>query len=92
MATLRYNATLSVREGRYKYEVTGFVFGFPGSGRYPAAEVPAESFFNGNVKPLQAAGFRYNTTMRTCYKEIADEVLARLQASMRQRIDGESTK
>lgn len=84
LATLRYNATISLREGRYKYEVTGFVFRFPGSGRYPAAEIPAETFFNSNFKPLRAQGFRYETTMRTCFKEIADEVLARLLESMRQ--------
>lgn len=92
MATLRYNATLSLRAGRYKYEVTGFVFQFPGAGRAPTQEVPVESFFNGNAKPLNAAGFRYNMTMRTCYKEIADEVLARLQASMRQPIGKAGTE
>ena len=92
MATLRYNVTLSLRAGRYRYEVTGFVFGFPGSGRYPASEIPVESFFNGNVKPLRAEGFRYSTAMRTCYKELADEVLARLQASMRQPIGKPGTE
>ena len=83
LATLRYNATISLREGRYKYEVTDFVFGHPGEGRYPATEIPVESFYNGNVKPLHATGFRYQMTMRTCFKELADEVLARLQESMR---------
>lgn len=92
MATLRYNATLSLRAGRYKYEVTGFVFGFPGAGRYPASEIPVESFFNDNVKPLHACGFRYNMTMRTCYTEIADEVLARLQEGMRRPISKVGTE
>ena len=89
---LHYTARLWLQQGRYRYEVTDFVFGFPGSGRYPASEIPVESFYNGNFKPLRAEGFRYEMTMRTCFKELADEVLARLQASMRNPISKAGTE
>ncbi|MCI1186928.1 hypothetical protein MON38_05810 [Hymenobacter sp. DH14] len=80
--SLRYNATISVREGRYKYEVKDFVFIEPGPGQ-SSTEIPVESYYNGNVKPIREPAFRDLINMRTCFKEIADEVLARLQQSMR---------
>lgn len=92
MRSLRYNATISVREGRYKYEVTGFVFLEPSLGRNPVSETPVESYYNGNVKPYREPAFRDLLNMRTCFREIADEVLARLQTSLRTPISKTGTE
>ena len=83
LRSLRYNATIYLREGRYKYEVKDFVFIEPSTGQPSFSEIPVESYYNGNVKPIREPAFRDLINMRTCFKEIADEVLARLQESMR---------
>jgi hypothetical protein len=83
-AVLRYTATLSVRAGRYQYEVTDFVFVTPGAGRYPAAEMPAEAYYNGRITALNEAGTRNQLTLRACFTEITGEVLTHLKDSMYQ--------
>lgn len=83
LAELRYTATISVREGRYRYEVKEFVFVEPGAGRYPASTTPVESYYNGNFHPYNEIASRFQVTMRTCFTEIVNEELARLQEGMR---------
>ncbi|UYZ60266.1 hypothetical protein [Hymenobacter latericus] len=82
LSTLRYTATISLREGRYRYKVTDFVLLFPSTGKIPIHEIPAESYFNGNVKPLHASAVRGINTIRTCVQEVSSEVLAHLEADM----------
>ena len=84
LSKLRYTATISVQEGRYRYKVTDFFFLAPGVRQLPPEKIPAETFFNHRFKPNNEDGSRYQETMRTCFPEIAGEVLARLQAAMRQ--------
>ncbi|QJX46229.1 hypothetical protein HMJ29_04450 [Hymenobacter taeanensis] len=84
LGELRYAATISVREGRYRYEVKDFAFVEPGAGRSPASTTPAETYYNGNFKPYTEQASRFQATMRTCFTEIVQEELARLQESMSQ--------
>lgn len=84
MSKLSYTATISLREGRYQYELTDFFFVSPGVRQLPPVKTPVESFYNRNFKAYNDVGSRYQVNMRTCSTEIADEVLAHLQAGMRQ--------
>ncbi|MFC7669587.1 hypothetical protein ACFQT0_21125 [Hymenobacter humi] len=86
MSALRYTVTISVRKGRYQYEVKDFFFVNPGSDRSPVSETPAETYFNGNFIPYNETAARFNGTMRTCFKEVTTEVLAHLQEGMRKAL------
>lgn len=83
LCQLRYTATISVRAGRYKYELKDFVFVEPGAGRYPASTTPAETYYNGSFHPYNDIASRFQVTMRTCFTETVNEELARLQEGMR---------
>jgi hypothetical protein len=84
MGALRYTATISVRAGRYQYEMKDFVFLEPGAGQSAATSTPAETYYNGNYQPYNAIASRFQNTMRTCFTELVNEELARLQARMSQ--------
>ena len=83
LCELRYTATISVRAGRYKYELKDFVLVEPGAGRYPASAIPAESYYNGSFHPYNAIASRFQVTMRACFTGTVNEELARLQEGMR---------
>ena len=86
LCELRYTAKISVRAGRYKYELKDFVFVEPGAGRYPASTTPAESYYNGSFHPYNDIASRFQVTMRMCFTETVNEELARLQEGMRNPI------
>ena len=81
---LHFTARLAARAGRYRYELTDFVFVYPANPRGNVTRISAESFYNGAVTPVQASGARYNQTMRTCFAEAAQEVQDQLKAAMSQ--------
>lgn len=81
---LHFTAQVAARAGRYRYELTDFVFVYPATPRGDVTRIPAESFFNGAVIPVQASGAQYNHTMRTCFAEAAQEVQDQLKAVMSQ--------
>ena len=82
LSALRYTATISVRAGRYRYELKEFVFLEPGAGRYLVSTTPAETYYNGNFHLYNEIALRFEGTMRTCFTELVNEELARLQADM----------
>ena len=80
---LRYTATISVRDGRYQYELKEFFFMEPDAGRNLVYKVPVETYYNGNNHSYTETASRFQGTMRNCYQELTSEVVAQLQASMR---------
>ncbi|UOQ50934.1 hypothetical protein [Hymenobacter cellulosivorans] len=86
LCELRYTATISVRAGRYKYELKDFVLVEPGAGRYPDSTTPAETYYNGSFHPYNDRASRFQVTMRTCFTETVNEELARLQEDMRKPV------
>ena len=80
---LRYTATVSMRDGRYQYELKEFLFLEPDADRNLVYKTSVETYYNSSHHPYTEIVARHLGAMRTCYQELTDEVLAHLQASMR---------
>jgi hypothetical protein len=81
---LHYHVTLSLQEGRYAYELTDFVFEYPGA-RVKA--LSAEEAMIGII-PLSEQGALINTTRRAKFDQLMLAVVATLQEQMNRPTPG----
>ncbi|QIX62899.1 hypothetical protein HER32_17655 [Hymenobacter sp. BT18] len=75
---LHYTVRLYLREGRYRYEATNFVFAWPDDSTQEPAEVELIE-----MKAINEDGARSLTAMRTRFQEVTATLLTQLQDAMR---------
>jgi hypothetical protein len=73
---------LSLQEGRYTYDVTDFVVGYPTAQPPSPTQLPAEDDLL-KARPLNERGASMLTAERTSFQEAIKQLLAHLQEQMR---------
>ena len=79
---LQYTAKIWLRAGRYRYELTDFIFVYPASGRYPVTRIPAEDYYNGRVMPIGESGAARHDMLHQRFAAATADLVASLQKGM----------
>jgi hypothetical protein len=83
---LHYVATIALRDGRYKYELTDFVLEYPGYRKDPATMLPVEDYYNGRVTPTGESGAKAMDALRRNFAADAAKLVAGLKEAMSQPV------
>jgi hypothetical protein len=89
---LHYSATIALRDGRYKYEVTNFVLEYPGYGKVPGTMLPVEDYYNGQVTPIGESGAKSIDALRRNFAADATKLIVDLKEAMSQAVTVSQTK